>query len=140
MLNAFYDACLNVAQEIIPTRNSSKKMTKAQRYRDNLTRRRRRIYKLLTKVTSPSRKNKLQHELINIEKNLQESYKKANKYDEHKAIESIKVNSKYFYPYVKKISEVKSKVEPLINEDNELTSNSDQMAKILSNQYICKDI
>ena len=137
ILDKFYDICLNIALEHVPNRNNpNKKLNKPQRYRQNLTRRRRRIHKLMTRITSPSRKSKLQNELIDIEIKLQESYKKANEYNEQKAIKAIKTNSKYFYSYAKKFSKVKTKIGPLLKEDSKLTSNSEEMAEILSNQYV----
>jgi len=54
---------------------------------------------------------------------------------ENKAVESIKVNPKYFYSYTKKRSKCTSKVGPLLNDNKQLTSNSKEMAELLSQQY-----
>ena len=54
---------------------------------------------------------------------------------ESKAVESIKSNPKFFYSYAKKKAKCVSKVGPLLKADDELTSDSKEMAELLSKQY-----
>ena len=54
---------------------------------------------------------------------------------EEKAIKAIKVNSKYFFSYVRSKAKIKSKIGPLLNKDGKLTNNNQEMTEILSNQY-----
>ena len=137
MLKTFYRICNEAADKFIPAKLKHKLFAKSTttRYRRNLTRKRRRIHKILSKVTSQNRKDKLTLELIQIEKDLQRSYKNSKDYNEQKALDAIKSNSKYFYSYVKKKSKIKSKIGPLLNEENELTGDAKSMAEILTAQY-----
>ena len=136
MLHRFYEICLSKSRDFVPLRttNNKKKLNSIQQKRLNLCRRRRRINKLLTKVTSPSRKLKLQAEIISIEVTLQKSYKSSSEFIENKAINAIKRNSKYFFSYAKTFSKVKNKIGPLLRK-NILISDPKQMAEILSEQY-----
>ena len=66
---------------------------------------------------------------------MQKSHRSSAEYEEKKAVESIGVNSKYFYSYAKKKSKVKSKIGPLIDSNGKLTGDSKEMAELLSQQY-----
>ena len=58
MLNILYDKCYSACELHIPKRKCGKKfLSKTERYRRKLCRRRRKINKRLTRVTSVSRKN-----------------------------------------------------------------------------------
>lgn len=114
---------------------SATKAHRADRYRRNLTRRRRRIHKLLLKRNTPAKIATYRQELIEIEKKLQKSYQQAKDYIEAKAIDSIKTNVKYFYSYAKKFSKVKTKIGPLLNKKEELVNDSKEKAEILSEQF-----
>ena len=85
----------------------------------------------MTKITSPSLKQKLNRELLQIEKDLQKSYKSTAMHIEGKAIEAIRTNPKYFYSYAKKKSKNTSKIGPLLNPNNKLTGNNKEMADLL---------
>lgn len=137
MFDRFYSICLDIAQKVVPNKScfQIKKETKIPRERINLMRRRSRINKLLIRVTSISRKEKLQDELVTIEKALQKSYKDSISYRENKAFNAIKNNSKYFFKYAKRFSKIKTSIGPLLNEKNEFESDSKKMADMLLNQY-----
>ena len=137
MLDSIYSECYKASTEHVPEKTiaETKKSTKVERYRKSLTNRRRRIVRRLTRLTSPSKKNKLTQEILEIEKKLQKSYQDSETYMENKAVESIKVNPKYFYSYTKKRSKCTSKVGPLLDDNKVLTSNSKEMAELLSQQY-----
>ena len=109
-----YDICL----KLIPKKSSQNKgRSKSELIRLKLTRRRRRINKLISCITSPSRKSKLNGELIKIEKNLQKMYRQDQNFAEAKAVSNIKKNPKFFFDYAKKFSKIKSNIGPLVDDD-----------------------
>ena len=79
---------------------------------------------------------KIYKELLEIEKDLQKSFKESKNYLETKAVDAIKKNSKYFFSYAKKKSKIKSKIGPLLNLTGNLTQKNKEMAEILSQQYV----
>ena len=79
-----------------------KRQSRAAHRRKNLTRRRRRIHKILIMITSPTGKNCLYQELVDIERELQRAYKSSSEYNEQKAVEAVQLNPKYFFKYAKK--------------------------------------
>ena len=57
-------------------------------------------------------------------------------HNEHKAIDKIASNSKYFYTYANKSRKSKGKIGPLINKDtNEVISDPKEIAESLQTQY-----
>ena len=126
MLEFFYNKCLSITSKHVPQKKKTKasKYSKVHRYRRSLTNRRRRINQRLLKITSPATLRKLQKELLEIEKNLQSSHQGSATHIEEKAVEAIRSNSKFFFAYAKKKSKVKTNIGPLLDENNNLTSNS----------------
>ena len=84
---------------------------------------------------SSRKKDLLLNELVIIEKNLQDSRKRSNLYNENKAIKSIKKNSKYFYSYAKKFSTVKHGIGPLKNNKGKYVYDNSKMSELISEQY-----
>ena len=136
-LQFFHTTCLKICEEHVPLKSKAEctKNSRIFRYRRSLTRKRRRINKRLSRITSPSQKCKLNNQLLQIEIELQKSYQNSATYSENKAVEAIKTNPKFFYTYAKKKSKVKCKIGPLLNSANKLVGNSKEMAEILSEQY-----
>ena len=66
-------------------------------YSTAVTRRRHKLTKQLTQVKSPIAKSKIDSELLQIEKDLQKSFKNSHYHMEQKAVEAIKSNPKYFF-------------------------------------------
>ena len=68
----------------IPQRDpvEAKKNLNLKRFRKSLANRRRRIVKRLSQVTSPSLRNKLEREMLKIERKLQKSYRESESYRE----------------------------------------------------------
>ena len=95
-------------------------------------RRRTKISKQLNKHQTPSKRQQLTKELVEIELKFQDSYKKSYSAQEQKAIDAIKKNPKYFFTYVKKFSKVKPSIGPLLNEANQYAVENAEMADILS--------
>ncbi len=112
-----------------------KKSSKIPSHRVKLMRRRTRCNKHLQSPRSMVHKQHLITELRDIEKSLQKSYRSQRDFNEGKAVDAIKTNSKYFYSYAKKFSKVKSSIGPLMNSTNNLVSGPQKMAEILSEQY-----
>ena len=124
--------------EKVPLRqnNGQIKISKIERYRRTLTKRRRKITKRFVKCRSQNQKSKITKELLEIEKKLQKSFRESKTHIEEKAVQAIKTNSKYFFSYAKKKSKVTSKVGPLLNSNGILTHKNKEMAELLSQQYI----
>ena len=74
---------------------------------------------------------------MDIEKNLQLSYKAESSEMEHRAVSAIKKNSKYFFTYARKFSKVTVGIGPLIDTAKNIISCPVKMAEMLVNQY-CK--
>lgn len=138
--NEMYDrilqTCETICAKYTPKKTSSLKPKKQKYSREKkiLLRRQRKI-KNQIKTCTAHRKSKFQKELIDIEKKLQKSYKTHQLENEQKATKAIKANSKYFFNYAKKFSNIKSSIGPLLNENGEYILNNKQMAELLSNQY-----
>ena len=111
------------------------KSSKIPRHRVNLMRRRTRCNNQLNAPRSTVHKQNLINELREIEKSLQKSYRSQRDFNERKAVDAIKTNSKYFYSYAKKFSKVKNNIGPLMDSTNSLVSGPQKMAEILSEQY-----
>ena len=128
-----YEATVNHVP--LSTSSNPKKVSHIPRDRKNLMRRRGRITKRLTTLTSPSQRDKLRSELIQIEKSLQKSRKASKTYQERKAINAIKKNSKYFFTYAKKYTTTKNNIGPLRNHNKKFIYENKEMAEILAQQY-----
>ena len=105
--------------------------------KENLKRRKRRINKQLCNAKSPAKKDRLFKRLVDEEVKLEKLAKQTNMFYEHKAVNAIKENAKYFFSYAKwKSKVVKTKIGPLLNkETKEMTRNSTEMAEVLVDQY-----
>ena len=136
-LEALYSLIFDICKDHVPQRNETeiKQGTKVERYRKALIKRRRKLKKQLVNAKSAARVSKIHQELLDVEKNLQKSFKASALYNEDKAVKAIKKNAKYFYAYVKKKAKVLSKIGPLLNLEGALTNNNKEMAEILSKQY-----
>ena len=128
--------CENTSKIHVPHKRSAiPRKSKIPRDRRILMRRRTKINKQLNKHQTPSKRQQLTKELVEIELKFQDSYKKSYSAQEQKAIDAIKKNPKYFFTYVKKFSKVKSSIGPLLNEANQYAVENAEMADILSKQY-----
>ena len=138
MLIKFTDIIETVAKRHVPAKASVRKKsrTKIPRVRRNLMRKRSKLHKKLQSADlSEIRQTNIQHKLVNIEILLQDSYKSQNTRNEQHAVDAIRRNPKYFFGYAKKYLKTKSKIGPLLNENNEYTPVSKEMAEILRLQY-----
>ena len=127
-----------VCDKFIPLKstNDGNKRNKIPRNRRVLMRRRRKLNVKLQKLNQSSEtKEKLTKALVDVQKMIIESQECSRRYQENKAIDAIKKNSKYFFSYVNKLSKVKTKVGPLCTKDGLYTSDSKEMADILSEQF-----
>ena len=92
MFDTFYRHCYKIVSNYVPLKETNCKSSKNKTEKEcrNLTRRRRRINKRLLKIKSPSIKDNLHKELVEIEQKLQKLYKNYNSYKEQKAIHCMK--------------------------------------------------
>ena len=72
---------------------------------------------------------------MKIELLLQASHNEASQRKEQLAVKAIKNNPRFFFSYAKQFSVTKTSIGPLLNENNEFSSSSREMASILSKQY-----
>ena len=115
MLGNFYSVCENICEKYVPKKSLTfSKDYKPPRERKLLIRRRRKVNNQLRTNLKNNRTLKLRQELVNIEKQLQVTYRKSLLEKEHKAAQAIKNNSKYFFNYAKRFSKVKTTIGPLI--------------------------
>ena len=137
MLDVIYKITLQHSKNNIPLRkNNTKSKSRQSREIYNLKRRKRRLNKQLVNTTSTSRKKSLFTEQIQVEVKLQKLLKSSARYQEARAIDSIKGNSKYFFSYAKRKGKVKINVGPLKNKTNgKMTSDSTEMSEILADKY-----
>ena len=138
MMETFLSVCLEIVKEVIPLKRQSngtksRKAHRIPRHRRNLMRTRQNIQ--LASCHSDSRRNALNKRLIEIEKQLQASHKAQSEAEEKKAVERISSNSKYFYSYAKRFSNIKVGIGPLLDAANTLVSCPKRISEMLSEQY-----
>ena len=125
----------DITSKNVPLKKMRKKCPEIPRDRRILMKKRSKLQIQMSKSFSDARKDKLKKKLIKIEMALQKSIAAAQTYREAKAISAIRTNSKYFFSYAKKFSKTNKSIGPLLNQNNEYTSSSKEMANILANQY-----
>ena len=135
MMDKFNSVCFDICSEHVPPRCNKSSSPKVDNKRRSLIRRRTLLRKRYLAVKSQTAKDAILEKLVQIEKDLQKWQQTKRSNTESKAVDRIKVNSKYFFAYAKKYSKVRIGIGPLINSAKELTKNSQEMAEILSEQY-----
>ena len=137
MLSKFMQILLAVCSRLVPIKKSTSisTTTKIPRERRNLMRKRRALEIKLGKTSSVTRIRNIEGKLTNIEILLQKSYQATHQQGEMRAVQSIKSNPKYFFAYAKKFSKIKTKIGPLLDENNQYTASSQDMANIFKKQY-----
>jgi hypothetical protein len=110
------------------------KKTKFQRKRRALARKRTRITKQIEKTPTHQKHNKLRKKYINLEVELVDCIKAEREQNEKRAIEKIKVNSKYFFSYSKRYMHSKPTIGPFEINDKLVTKNN-EICEALSEQY-----
>jgi len=139
MITKFIDICYQICKKYVPIKKS--RVTKSNRmriprHRRILMRRRTKVQKHLQKKRlSIKRRNKLKHELTDIELSLKSDYCSERSNQEKSAIEAIKINNKHFYSYAKKFSKTRTGIGPLTGQNSETVTCPEKMAEILSHQY-----
>ena len=135
MLKLITDKCASLAQRCAPKRRERGKGSFIPRHRRILMRKRTRLRKTFHAQSNPTRKAKTKAKLVNNERELQESYKSQEVYDEAKAVSKIKTNSKYFFSYAKRKAKIHTPVGPLKDSMGEIINTPAEMANTLSQQY-----
>ena len=136
MLSKLLDICISSAEKFIPRRKTTyKKVSCIPSSRKILIGRRSKVNKQLTSTSSEAEKARLMEESRNIEKKLQASYRCQKSDMEHKAIQSIQRNSKYFFSYARKFSKISSGIGPFIDTTNNIATCPSKMASMLAKQY-----
>lgn len=140
MLTKFLSMCLSISKEFTPLkkhvlRSYTKKQRFIPRHRRILMRKRRRLKVQLLRANTETRYKSITKNLIEIEIKIQDSLKRQSEFEEQKAVESIKRNSKYFFTYANKFSKVKTGIGPLKDLADRIINCPRKMAEILSEQY-----
>ena len=79
-------------------RKEAEKLKAIVRYRNSLTKRRRKLKKKqLACTTFEIKISKINTKLLEIKKKLQKSFRESSDFTEHKAVNAIKSKSKYFH-------------------------------------------
>ena len=109
-LTKFCSLVFDICKDYVPVKSKAdiKKASNAEKYRKTLIKRRRKLTKRLTRIRAPTRIEKINKELLQIEINLQKSFRSSESYVEGKAVDAIKANPKYFYSYAKSKAKVKT--------------------------------
>ena len=137
MFKKFVEICIEISTKYVPfrkTRVTSQTKSFIPRDRKNLMRRKRRITAQLKKTTSEAKRKKLKGESVQVERALIKSYQQSQKDRETKAVNAIKINSKYFFSYAKKFSTTKIGIGPFFDYAKKLVTSPIKMAEMLSEQ------
>ena len=109
------------------------------RKRNTLRRRKRKIKPQIQALKQENPKStklvKLRAELYDIEHKIIDSITEQQKEREANILTKITENPRYFYSYAKRFAKRKSRIGPLLNNDNTLEDDPKKMADILQNQY-----
>ena len=135
MMTSFSSVCLDISSKWIPTRLPKHSQQKIPNQRRSLMRRRTILKRQYVSSRSEPKRVSILKQLTSIEKELQKSHSDRRLDEEAKAIERIKTNPKFFFTFAKRYSKVKVRIGPLINNEKKLTTASQEMAEILSEQY-----
>ena len=90
-----------------------------------------------TKLTEKLCREGIEARILLLEEQLAASHIEEIRQREEQAVESIKVNPKYFYDYAKSKCEVRVEIGPLLDGAGELISDPFRMSEILRIQFEC---
>ena len=135
MFEILIEVCATATSNHCPLKRRIKRRNPIPRQRRVLMRRRTKLRKALSRESAEPRRSKIMSQLIQIEKDLQESYRTQQTTEEEKAVEAIRENPKFFYSYTKSRSHVRSTVGPFLNESGDYVSDPKTLADMLSIQY-----
>ena len=108
MLSLVIGTCEQLVLTYAPKRKKKgSKRTAPPRHRKILMRKRTKLRKQYLSVSSPTRSASIQESLVQVERQLHESYKEQETYEEQKAVEAIKQNPKFFFAYARNRGVVK---------------------------------
>ena len=94
-----------------------------------------RLNALCDKNIKPEKQEKLRAELYDINAEIKENICRQKEEKERRAIETIKVNPRFFFSYSKQFAKRKSTVGPLLNENGDLEHDPKTMSDMLQHQY-----
>ena len=124
--------CLEACIDNVPMRRNVRKSI-IPRDRKLMMRKRHKLTKRLENE-NPRNIQSIKNKIIKLENDIMLSHKIEKEQNEEKALSAIKTNPKYFYTYAKKYSTIKSKIGPLIIND-EIISEPFEISEVLRKQY-----
>ena len=130
IIKVLYEIC----SELVPLKSKFSNRKIIPRDRRILMRRRNKLDKKCGSSRNAETKIRIRTQIWNIEAALADSIKRERLDCEKKAIESIKVNPKYFYAYARERSSFKYPVGPL-KVNGELVGDPEPMSNVLAQQY-----
>ena len=125
----------------IAIKHCPRKQNKGKSRKSRLEPLKRRKRKLRTKIsviqaTTPGANSlsKLQEEILSLDKTIKERLVERREEEERKAIDTIKINPRYFYSYAKRFLKSVSTIAPLKRNDGSLTDDNQEKAELLQSQ------
>ena len=136
MLSTLIQVCEDAVVKFSPKRKP-KQSTKSHipRHRRILMRKRKKLQDCLKNAFADTRRSALKAKLIQIEMELQSSYRSQEEHNENKAIEKINSCPKFFYSYARNRLKTKSEIGPIYDGTGGVTTNSGKMADLLADQF-----
>ena len=121
-----HENIVKVCQQRVPKKKNRSRRKKVPEDRKRLMRTRARIVK---KMARDGQSHQRQQKLADIENRLKSSHKKEKENDEKKVIETVDINPKSFFGYVRSLTMTKTSVGPLKRDDdsNELITDHKEM-------------
>ena len=136
MMSLLIEVCEKAVAKFSPKKKQKhSKKSHVPRHRRVLMRKRKKLHDHLAEAVTETRKSALKEKLVQIETELQRSYRSQEEYDESKAIESIKKNSKFFYSYARSKLKTRSEIGPLYDGSGGVTANSEKMSNLFADQF-----
>lgn len=129
------DQLLSICERHVPKKKKAKMHgLKIPRDRKILMRRRCKWNKKLSKLTHRNDIERLKYKLEEVEERIKESHMEELKREENKAIDAIKLNSKFFFKYADKKKTMRAGIGPL-KKDGQLVSDPAEMSELLREHY-----
>ena len=135
MLDKVMEVCEHAVSDNSPTKPRRKRANPIPRERKILMRKRNKLRKQLLFTERERTESNIKAKLVDIERDLQISYRMQEDYEEEKAVSAIKNNPKYFYSYAKARYKTQPQVGPFLAENGDYITEPSQLADMLSEQY-----
>ena len=127
----FQICCSCVPQKSVPS--GRPKHSNALRRKRN--RQKARLQALIDKSASKDQINAVRNKVALLQYDIMSAHTKKLDEKENRAVEKIKSNPKFFYSYARSLSTIKSSINMLFDANQEITTDTKQMADLLQEQF-----